>query len=240
MLKLAKYAQEDVKVILSGEGGDVIFAGYERYRNQSLWRRWLGRPFRGRGDTYRYGHIFLEPERFTHYYRQELPDKQYRKHGFSALQGFQAEDIAEWLPNNLLLKLDRCLMAYGVEGRVPLLDREMLSFAFSLPDRFKMRKKEGKWLLKTWLHNRHPELSAWQTKRGFTIPLHEWLEKRREKIDAFLTDHPSLKAIMDTQKMHAWLAKPLDAKGAKLLFNILCLALWYDIHILGKSEDGLI
>lgn len=235
-LKLAQCAKSDVKIILTGEGGDEIFAGYGRYRKQSPWRRLLGRPFRGRGDAYRYGHLFTDPKRFANYYRTELADSQYCKRGFSKLQGYQAEDISEWLPNDLLIKVDRCLMAHSIEGRVPLLDREMVSFVFALPDTLKIRNKQGKWLLKTWLDGRHPDLSPWQPKRGFTVPIHEWMEKKREKLADYLRNHPALDEVIDPHKFHTWLQKPLDAKGAKLLFNMLCLTLWYDTHILGKSD----
>lgn len=237
-LKLAQCAHSDVKIILSGEGGDEIFAGYGRYRKQSLWRKLLGRPFRGRGDSYRYGQIFREPKRFTEYYRQELPDSHYSKRGFTQLQTYQAEDIAEWLPNDLLLKLDRCLMAHSIEGRVPLLDREMVSLAFALPDKLKIRGKSGKWLLKRWLDQRHPEMRVWSPKRGFTVPIHEWMEKKRGKIAEYLISHPAIEPLTEPKKMQQWLEKPLEAKGAKLLFNLLCLALWYDVHILEKPVEN--
>ena len=69
----------------------------------------------------------------------------------TGLQGAQALDCADWLPNDLLVKLDRCLMAHGVEGRVPFLDPMVGQFAFRLPDRLKRRGRLGKWLLRSWL-----------------------------------------------------------------------------------------
>src|SRR5690606_11569023 len=130
---------------------------------------------------YRYGQIFREPKHFTEYYRLELPDRHYARRGFSRLQTVQAEDIAEWLPNDLLLIVDRCLMAHSIAGRVPLLDRVMLSFVFALPDNLKIRGKKGKWLLKRWLDDRNPEQRVWVPKRGVTVPVLEWMEKKREK-----------------------------------------------------------
>jgi asparagine synthase (glutamine-hydrolysing) len=53
--------------------------------------------------------------------------------GRSKLQVAQAADCAHWLPNDLLIKLDRCLMANQLEGRTPFLDPEMAKFAFTLP-----------------------------------------------------------------------------------------------------------
>ena len=49
---------------------------------------------------------------------------------FSNLQKFQYFDYLNWLPNNLLVKLDRCLMAYGMEGRTPLIDKELFCKVF--------------------------------------------------------------------------------------------------------------
>ncbi len=70
------------------------------------------------------------------------------------LQSAQALDCADWLPNDLLIKLDRCLMANGVEGRVPFLDPKVAAFAYRLPDRQKVRGGLGKWLLRSWLEAR--------------------------------------------------------------------------------------
>ena len=235
-LKLAHCAQTDVKVIMSGEGGDEIFAGYGRYRKRSIFQRLMGRPFRGRGDANRFKFLFRDPQLANHYIT-EMPDQYYHKQGFTTLQSYQARDIAEWLPNDLLLKLDRCLMAYHIEGRVPLLDREMVSLSFAMPDHLKIRGKRGKWLLKSWLEKRHPELSVWAPKRGFTVPIHEWMDRQREHLAPYLSKHPALESLILPEKLENWLEKPLSAKSAKLLFNFLCLAVWYDIHIDGKTGE---
>ena len=55
------------------------------------------------------------------------------------LQIAQAADCSNWLPNDLLTKLDRCLMAHGVEGRTPFLDPTVADVAFRLPDRLKLK-----------------------------------------------------------------------------------------------------
>ena len=95
--------------------------------------------------------------------------------GRSALQVVQAVDCIDWLPNDLLLKLDRCLMAHGVEGRTPFLDPSVASLAFCLPDHFKVRGGLGKWLLRKWLDRELPESAAFERKKGFTVPIGEWI-----------------------------------------------------------------
>ncbi len=67
------------------------------------------------------------------------------------MQTLQAVDCAEWLPNDLLLKVDRCLMAHGVEGRTPFLDPYVADFVFRLPDDMKATTKMAKPLLRDWL-----------------------------------------------------------------------------------------
>ena len=65
--------------------------------------------------------------------------------GRSRLQVAQAVDCADWLPNDLLTKLDRCLMANGIEGRTPFLDPHVAAFAYCLPDHRKVRDGLGKY-----------------------------------------------------------------------------------------------
>ena len=89
----------------------------------------------------------------------------------SKLQAAQAADCADWLPNDLLTKLDRCLMHHGVEGRTPFLDREVAYAGFRLPDSLKLRKGLGKQILRRWLAEHLPEAKPFSRKRGFTVPV---------------------------------------------------------------------
>src|SRR5260370_19134215 len=98
--------------------------------------------------------------------------------GRTRLQIAQATDCADWLPNDLLVKLDRCLMAHGVEGRTPFLDVKVAEFAFRLPDDLKVRKGLGKWLLRRWLADAMPAAHALARKRGFAVPVIEWVARR--------------------------------------------------------------
>ena len=66
----------------------------------------------------------------------------------SRLQIAQAVDMTDWLPNDLLTKLDRCLMAHGLEGRTPFLDMAVAQAAYRLPDNLKIHKRRGKWILR--------------------------------------------------------------------------------------------
>src|SRR3546814_904057 len=98
--------------------------------------------------------------------------------GRSRLQVAQATNITDWLPNDLLGKLDRCLMAHGIEGRTPFLDPRVAEFAFTLPDEMKVRRGRGKWLLRRWLDGALPAAKPFDRKRGFTVPVGEWIHRR--------------------------------------------------------------
>ena len=88
--------------------------------------------------------------------------------GRTKLQVMQAVDCADWLANDLLIKLDRCLMSHGVEGRTPFLDPVVANVAMCLPDNLKIRGNSGKYILRKWLHQKLPEAEAFTRKKGFT------------------------------------------------------------------------
>lgn len=228
-LKLAAYAKEQVKMIVTGEGGDEGFAGYSRYRRNGLMDMLRGHRFRGRGDTAGFQHIFKHAEIAN--WRESLKQDRFDDSGFTQLQSYQARDISDWLPDDLLLKVDRCLMTHGIEGRMPLLDRKLLNFAFSLPDDLKVRRRQGKYLLRKWLDTRHPEQNPWQPKQSFTLPITAWLEQKRELLLPYLHKHAGIEQVIIRKDLRQWLENPLDKRGAKLLFTILSYAVWHDLYI---------
>ena len=154
--KLAHEAAHELKVVLSGEGGDELFAGYGRYRSQlhPWWRG--GRTLRARGIFDGLNVLREDPVAWRDGF--EAAQANAALPGRSALQIAQAADCADWLPNDLLTKLDRCLMSHSLEGRTPFLDREVADLAFGLPDDMKIRKGAGKWLLRQWLQRVLPRL----------------------------------------------------------------------------------
>ena len=213
--KLAEAAKGTLTVVLTGEGGDELFGGYGRYR-RALRPAWLGgRPSEPRGA----GPAALARWRTE---AQGPP-------GLTALQQAQWADIATWLPNDLLLKLDRCLMAHGLEGRTPFLDREVAAFAFPLADRFKVRGRYGKWLLRKWLEKACPAAEPWARKQGFTVPVEAWIAPRAADIARRLGDVEAVRRVQPD----ASAAFTAGAPGVR--WPLLFLALWARIHLEGAS-----
>src|SRR5277367_4067172 len=102
--------------------------------------------------------------------------------GRSRLAQAQATDMADWLPNDLLLKLDRCLMAHAVEGRTPFLDRGVAAAAFRLPDGLKVRDGMGKWLLRRWLERHCEAARPFAPKQRFTVPIGHWIGEQGARL----------------------------------------------------------
>lgn len=223
LLKLSARAKKDVKVILSGEGGDEMLAGYSRYR-PNWWDVVRGKTFRGRGTTKGFESLFTCDLSSW----QELPSPS--PAGLTALQKSQYTDIQTWLPDDLLTKVDRCLMAHGIEGRVPYLDDTFAAFAFALPDGLKVKGKHGKWLLKKWL-SENSQANVWRRKRGFTVPVQAWLDKQRPALTAYFAKHEGVQELCHASLLTQLLGQPLNKRSAKLLFHLLVFAGWHEVHI---------
>ena len=84
-------------------------------------------------------------------------------------------DIAHYLPDDILTKVDRATMAYGLEAREPLLDSALAELAFRLPPSMRIRDGERKWILRRVLERRVPRALFERPKTGFSVPLLRWL-----------------------------------------------------------------
>ncbi len=228
--KLASVARQGgLKVILSGEGGDELFGGYGRYR--SAMRPWWagGRVPHARGVLDELGVLRGEIAGW----RDGIAAAEARNggHGRTPLQVAQAVDCVDWLPNDLLIKLDRCLMAQGAEGRTPYLDTDMAALAFCLPDALKVRRGLGKWLLRRWLADHLPEAQPLARKRGFTVPVARWIARRGEEIGPLGARSAGILEICRPEAVERLFAAAAHKRAGRAAWNLLFYALWHRHHI---------
>ena len=226
---LAQLARRHVTVALSGDGGDELFGGYNRYFwGRALHRRigWIpaslrpgcarlirsfspamwDRCFRACAwifpsvkdpvnKLYRLASMLDEGDiddlycGFVSHWKnpaevvigaKEPPTLLTERSGWPVLKDVTTRmmylDAVTYLPDDLLVKVDRASMAVGLETRIPLLDPRLVEFAWSLPLSMKIRRSdEGKWILRQLLKRHVPERFFNRPKMGFGVPLDAWL-----------------------------------------------------------------
>ena len=143
-------------------------------------------------------------------------------------------DFTGYLPDQILTKLDRTTMSCSLEGRVPLLDEDVVEFAWNLPMSMKLNKGAGKWAPKALLARYVPTSYIDRPKAGFAPPLGAWLRgPLRDWAESLLSE----RAIRETGVLNlatsrsiwaAHLSGRVDASGQ--LWSMLSLQSWLTAH----------
>lgn len=95
--------------------------------------------------------------------------------GLAAVERMMALDSVSYLPDDILVKVDRAAMGASLETRVPFLDHRIIEFAWQLPMDYKVRNGVTKWPLRQVLYRHVPQALIDRPKRGFAVPIHKWL-----------------------------------------------------------------
>jgi asparagine synthase (glutamine-hydrolysing) len=224
---LSRFTRGRVTVSLSGDAGDELFAGYDRYAKAlALWGRLkhvpgparsalslLGRD--GAAALLRRG-LALAPgplaarvltavelgasrdfralyrSLVSHWREDVVLGAEEPETPFSRAPGprgpLEEAMLLDWLtylPDDILVKVDRAAMAVSLETRVPLLDPRVIELAWRLPGGFKLRAGSGKWVLRQVLDRYVPRALVDRPKHGFTAPIGRWIER---ELRAWATD----------------------------------------------------
>jgi asparagine synthase (glutamine-hydrolysing) len=228
---VSQLARQQVTVSLSGDAGDELFCGYNRYiLANKLWQKLSFLPLPGRSLAAR-GLTALSPSRWNALLgavqdflpntlrHASLGDKLHKAadvlasssadalylglvshwddpgciviggtepptlltgnapplHGLDDIQRMMVLDALTYLPDDILVKVDRAGMGVSLEGRVPFLDHRVVEFAWSLPQKLKIRDGVGKWVLRQVLYRYVPKDMIERPKMGFGVPIGDWL-----------------------------------------------------------------
>lgn len=107
----------------------------------------------------------------------------------SALSYLLAIDYQTYLNDDILQKVDRATMSVSLEGREPFIDHRIVEYVAQLPDSFKFHNGEKKWLLKEITHEFIPKELMERPKKGFAIPMAEWLQNElKDKVEEFINE----------------------------------------------------
>lgn len=232
--EISRFASQHVPVVLSGDGGDELFAGYT-WQNLAMKSYWLFK---------------IKPDNIVKYYARSMsmglfdnaelkkilhPSLHsyisddvyhfYRKHFIKELhplKAIQYLDLKTFLAELVLTKVDRASMAHTLEVRVPFLEYQLVEFMFSLSPKDYYRKKQSKYLLRQIIKNTIPSEIIQLPKQGFVGP--DAFYQNKEIYKNYLTNSELVNNQVINKNI---LEEYLNKNDYWRLWKILVLEIWY-------------
>jgi asparagine synthase (glutamine-hydrolysing) len=152
-------------------------------------------------------------------------------------------DTCLYLPNDMLVKVDRMTMAHGLEARLPYLDYRLVEFVASVPPQLKLKNfRHKKYLLKASLKGKLPQELLWRKKQGFNVPNARWI---KQGLRPFVLDHLSTANIqamgfLDGREVQALLQQHFTGRAdhSHQIWCLLTLSFWWRQFRQGNALEG--
>lgn len=163
----------------------------------------------------------LKHEFLTAYEQQFHPDM---------TANFMIADTLQYLPGDILTKVDRASMAVSLESRIPLLDHRLIEYAWTLPMAYKRTPKGGKRILKDILYEYVPQHLVDRPKMGFGVPIGEWLRNPLHGWAQELLATDAAKQYFQQENLHHMMAQHVSGAvdNPYRLWNVLSFLAWHE------------
>ncbi len=275
---VSELARQQVTVAISGDGGDEIFAGYEKYTTDAIENRlrskfphWLRKTIfpplaallsKSNATVCRKGkslltslsqepamgfylsnamiedrhwNALLKPDikkELGDYHPSKLTTDTYEKSdGPDHLAKILYTDMKTYLPGGILVKVDRMSMANSLEVRAPILDKEIIEFAATVPSDMKFHKGEKKHILKEAFKPLLPGDILYRKKMGFSVPLASWLRNEiKDLAENYLFNKANgIQQFFNMNKVQEFWQQHQSGKvdHSNLLWSMLMFQMWW-------------
>ncbi|TPV62104.1 asparagine synthase (glutamine-hydrolyzing) [Aestuariibacter sp. GS-14] len=279
---VSKLARQEVTVAIAGDGGDEVFAGYEKYSIDAIENdlrnkvpTWIRKAILPKVANLVAGSgisvlkkvkslcdsLSCDPAMGFYITNSQIDDRQWQqlvKPDFAAKLGayhpskitldayekangpdhlsrILYTDMKTYLPGGILVKVDRMSMAHSLEVRAPILDRDVIEFAATVPSAFKFKNGEKKHILKEAFKPLLPNDILYRKKMGFSVPLDQWLRDEIKAIaekylfaeQAGLLTYFNASAIKQLWNQH----QSGSHQHGTVLWSLLMFEMWYQRYM---------
>ena len=240
---ISQMASRQFKVVLTGDGGDELMAGYRAWyrtlhqlqnpdgikmRLKNIARKLLFQKYRSsnmsevhvrQNDYFTKNELQAVAKNKTGYNHNKFTDQP-----FNSVDAAMRMDLQDYMPGDILVKTDRAAMANSLELRAPFLDVDFAEFCIALPDHFKIDKQNDKILMRESFGQLWTKSILHRHKQGFGAPVNEWLQQKgmQQLKNEYL--------LNSSNKMYDWLnykaCSSYTQKNNYQTWLLLTLAVW--------------
>lgn len=243
---ISKAASKELKVVLTGDAGDELFAGYSSWYKPLVQMKQAGfkaaiKKFKKKllNPHYRSNNIAEIHVQQNSYFKQNelnwlcLFDTQHGNDKFiqnpiNSVDAAMRQDLQDYMPGDILVKTDRAAMANSLELRAPFLDVEFAEFCISLPEHFKIDGQQDKILMRETFKNLWTPSILNRKKQGFGAPVNQWLQQKgmqQLKYDYLLSKNNPMFHYINFEK-----TKKIASENNYQTWILLNLAIWMQRH----------